>query len=55
MEYYEFHYLVNDLTEHLKSENDRSGNSQEQAGDMMNNMKMPNMKMPTMKMPSMKM
>jgi hypothetical protein len=54
MEYYEFHYLVKDLTEHLKSENDRNGGSQDKAGEMMNNMKMPSMKMPSMKMPSMK-
>ena len=51
MEYYEFHYLVKDLLEHLKRENEANQGQKEEASGMMSNMKMPNLKMPSMKMP----
>jgi hypothetical protein len=51
LDYYEFHYLVKDLLEFLKKQNEANSGQQEQAGDIMSKMKMPNMKMPTMKMP----
>jgi|TARA_B110000908_G_C10199093_1_gene424471 hypothetical protein len=53
MEYYEFHYLVKELIEHMKRESDSNKGQQEQSSDMMGSMKMPNMKMPSMKMPKM--
>jgi len=52
MEYYEFHYLMKDLIEHLKKENESSKGQSDQAGDMMSKMKIPNMKIPNMKVPS---
>lgn len=54
MEYYEFHYLVKDLLDFLKKQNDQNSGQQEQANDMMGKMKMPNMKVPNMKIPSLK-
>lgn len=51
LEYYEFHYLVKDLIEHIKAENKQNEGQQEATSGMMSNMKMPNMKMPNMKMP----
>jgi hypothetical protein len=51
MEYYEFHYLMKDLVEFLKSQNKENAGQQEQANSAMPNMKMPSMKMPSMKMP----
>ena len=53
MEYYEFHYLVNDLVDHMKTENKQNAGQQEQTNDMMGSIKMPSMKMPSMKMPKM--
>ena len=53
MEYYEFQYLVKELLDHLKRENDANKGQQEQQSSMMGNMKMPNMKIPSMKMPKM--
>ena len=53
MEYYEFHYLVKELIEHMKRESDANSGQQAQSNDMMSSMKMPNMKMPSMKMPKM--
>jgi hypothetical protein len=53
MEYYEFHYLVKELIDHMKRESDANKGQQEQSSDMMGNMKMPSMKMPSMKMPKM--
>lgn len=53
MEYYEFQYLVKELLDHLKRENDANKGQQEQQSGMMGNMKMPNMKIPSMKMPKM--
>ena len=51
MDYYEFHYLVKDLIEHLKKENEANKGQSDQAGDVMGKMKMPNMKMPNIKVP----
>ena len=53
MEYYEFHYLVKDLIEHLKEENKQNQGQNDTASGMMSNMKMPNMKMPNISMPKM--
>lgn len=49
MEYYEFHYLVKDLLDFLKKENEANKQQNEQAGGSVP--KMPNMKMPNMRMP----
>jgi len=54
MEYYEFHYLVKDLLEFLKKQNDQNAGQQEQSNEMMSNMKIPNMKIPNMKIPSLR-
>ena len=51
MEYYEFHYIVADLVEMIKAENDANKSQSEKTGEMMGGMKMPNMKIPNMKMP----
>ena len=48
MDYYEFHYLVNDLVDHMKMENKQNAGQQEQASEMTGSMKMPSMKMPKM-------
>ena len=53
MEYYEFHYLVKELLEHMKRENEANKGQQDQASGVMGGMKMPNMKIPSMKMPKM--
>jgi len=54
MEYYEFHYLVKDLIEHIKDENKGNSGQSEGASNMMNNMKVPDIKMPSFNMPKMK-
>ena len=54
MDFYEFHYLVQDLLEHLKKENDANQGQSDQANDMMGRMKMPNMKMPSVKVPKLR-
>ena len=54
LEYYEYHYLIKDLTEHLKKESDANKGQQDATGDMMSKMKMPNIKMPNMRTPSLK-
>ena len=51
MDFYEFHYLVEDLLDYLKKENEANQGQKDQAGDMMSKMKMPNMSMPNFKMP----
>ncbi len=53
MEYYEYHYVVKDLIEHLKKENEANKSQQDAASGMMSGMKMPSIKMPNMKMPKM--
>lgn len=54
MEYYEFHYLVKDLLEFLKKQNEANASQQEQQNDMAGKMKVPSMKIPNMKIPSLK-
>lgn len=54
MEYYEYQYLVKDLTEHLKKEQEASKGQQEATQGAMSGFKMPNMKMPNIKTPSFK-
>ena len=44
MEYYEFHYLVKELIEHMKRESENSQGQKDQTDGMMSNMKMPSMK-----------
>jgi hypothetical protein len=51
MEFYEYHYLLRDLTDHLKKEQEVNKGQQDSTSEMMSGMKMPNMKVPTMKMP----
>jgi len=51
LEYYEFHYLVKELIEHIKAENKQNQGQNEAATGGMSGMKMPNMKVPSMKMP----
>ena len=53
MDYYEFQYLVKELLDHLKRENEANKGQQDQQSGMMGNMKMPNMKIPSMKIPKM--
>ena len=53
MEYYEFHYLVKDLIDHMKEENKQNNNQNDATSGMMGNIKMPNMKMPNINMPKM--
>lgn len=52
MEFYEYHYLLKDLTEHLKKESEANKGHQDSTSEMMSSMKMPNIKMPNMKTPS---
>ena len=47
MEYYEFHYIVKELIEMIKAENDANKGQNDQTGDMMSSMKMPSFKMPS--------
>jgi hypothetical protein len=54
MEYYEYHYLLKDLTEHLKQQNDAQKGQQDSTNQMMSGIRMPNIKMPNMKTPSLK-
>lgn len=53
MEYYEFHYLVKDMIEHIKEENKQNQGQNDATAGMMSNIKMPNMKMPSINMPKM--
>lgn len=53
MEYYEFHYVVKELIDMIKAENEANKGQNEQAGDMMNSMKMPKFDMPKFNMPKM--
>lgn len=54
MEYYEYHYILKDLTEHLKKEQEASKGQQDTTSQMMSGMRMPNLKMPSFKTPSLK-
>ena len=51
MPYYEFHYLVKDLLDFLKEQNEANKKEQEQADSMKSSFKTPNYKMPSMKVP----
>jgi len=51
MEYYEYHYIVKDLAEFVKKENEAQKGQQEQTGAAMGNMKVPNIKVPKMSVP----
>ena len=51
MDFYEFHYLVVDLVEHMKKEAEANKGQSEQQSNMMGKMKMPNVKLPNMKIP----
>jgi len=51
LEYYEFHYLVKDLLEFMKKENEANQGGQDQQSANPSGMKIPDMKMPNMKMP----
>jgi hypothetical protein len=51
MEYYEFHYIVKELIEMIKAENEANKGQNEQTGEMMNSMKMPKFDMPKFSMP----
>ena len=53
LEYYEFHYLVKDLIEHIKEENKQNQGQNDATSGVMGNMKMPNLKMPNISMPKM--
>ena len=54
MEFYEYHYLLRDLTDHIKKEQDANKGQQDSTSEMMSGMKIPNIKMPTMRTPSLK-
>jgi len=51
MDYYEFYYLVKDLTDHLQKENEANKGQQEQSEQMQQNMKIPKMNIPKISVP----
>jgi len=51
LEYYEFHYLVKDLLDFMKKENESNSQQNEQQNSAASGMKIPSMKIPSMKMP----
>ena len=53
IEYYEFHYIVKELIEMIKAENEQNKGEKDQADSTMSSMKMPNLKMPSMSLPKM--
>jgi len=53
MEYYEFHYILKELIEMIKAENDANKGQNDQTNEMMGSMKMPSFKMPSFNMPKM--
>ena len=53
MEYYEYFYIVKDLIEDLKKENEANKGQQEAASGMTSGMKAPNIKVPNIKVPKM--
>jgi len=53
MEYYEYFYIVKDLIEDLKKENEANKGQQEAASGMTSGMKAPNIKVPSIKIPKM--
>ena len=50
LEYYEFHYLVKDLVEHIKEENKKNEEQNESYGGAAMP-KVPNLKVPSMNIP----
>lgn len=50
MEYYEFHYLVKDLVDHIKEENKRN-EEQSEAYKGASTPKMPNLRVPNISVP----
>jgi len=53
MEYYEYHYIVKELVDDLKKENEANKGQNEAASGMTNGMKVPNIKVPNIKVPKM--
>jgi len=53
LEYYEFHYLVKDLIEHIKEENKQNQGQNDATAGVMSGIKMPNIKMPNISTPKM--
>ena len=53
MEYYEYHYIVKDLIEYLKKENEANKAQQDATNGAVGNMKAPNIKVPKMSIPKM--
>jgi len=56
MDFYEYHYLVKDLSDHLKQEkeaNEKQNETVNSQASAYKQPKMPNMKMPTMSAPKM--
>jgi len=51
MEYYEYHYVIKDLAEYIKKENEANKGQQEATNGAIGNMKVPNMKVPKMNVP----
>jgi hypothetical protein len=54
MEYYEYHYIVKDLIEYIKKENDANKSQQEQTSGAMSGMKVPKMNVPKMNVPKLR-
>lgn len=53
MEYYEYHYIVKDLVEHLKKENEANKGQNDAAAGAMSGIKTPNIKVPNIRVPKM--
>lgn len=51
MDYYEFHYLVKDLLEHLKEQNEQNKKERDEADSMKSSFKAPNYKAPNISVP----
>mgnify|MGYP000259180810 CR=1 FL=1 len=53
MEYYEFHYLVKDLVDFIKKENEANKGQNDAASGAMSGIKTPNIKVPNIRVPKM--
>jgi len=53
LDYYEYHYIIKELVEHLKKENEANKSQNEQVGDMSSKMKVPKISIPKMNIPRM--
>lgn len=51
MDYYEFQYLIKDLTEYIQKKNESENNQAQQGNETLQGMKIPQMKIPQMKIP----